>query len=1195
MPLQETGVKAEIQDIDQFMAGLKLMNLGVANLGKAIADTNQTAASSATGMKEAGNAGKFFGGVIQTALGATGNFGAVLAASAGGPVLLGAAIAGAAIKIGTDFVGSVNQAISSVEHAIQSFANFAQEGLMLAGRFNEMENAAIAVGRSYGIIDDETRAAIEVIEDAGIRYDVAASSALQLIRNQIDLANSTDLVAIAQATGIIVGADSSETMGRLTHAIATGNTAMLGYMGILVKKNDIEREAQDVFGKSIDALTQQEKMQARVNAIIKSSAGIMEVYGSAMESPTKALRSLTGREIPTLGATMMQTFIPAFKTAIDAVRGLVKAITKAMDEGGSLYPILVNLGAAASLVADAFKAASDWVFQWINDLNVDISEGAANTIELMARWGTEMIAVFAEAIVNTAASALTQAMQFVSSVLTFWMAPGSPPRIAPDIDKWGAATLTEWLKGMTKADFGVLGGIQNTLSKVLEGPEFRSISVQVAGFLGGEEALGAEFFAELETAAGDFGKEISTLVRGQIMLADATRAVEVAEQKLKASREAVSDAQLLAAKLTREYNELLREGAPPEILDAKLEEVRVAEGQIDLAKQQVKESEAAKEEAKAVAIPLKEQVELQNLLVQQLIKMREEEEKLGKAAAKTAKAAKVKAGEIGIPELGLPEAVGIGKDITNRIAEAVEAAKAALKEKLADIFKPLTTAWETSISPTLKQLREDFNEFVGIIQDAWAAFTESDTYKTIIDFWNNLPATIAESVQAFMDQEGLLAALEPFTSFIDQLIEDVTGKSISDWLIEIFQFGYDDLFLFLKNMGEVELPQWMKDIWAFGMDDVARYILGKDVVGKIESALSFGYDDLFRIMGDKIAELWPKVEAWIADAASGVAKAWNKFWDDVNSAIEKKIDDISEILLEWLEELFEDMRLGLGEFVEYWEKIWEDVKDIVNEIWKRIISDVKKLVNELRENIEREIGRIRDWLSTTWNIIKVTAIVAWDSIKSEISKKVRKIKDAIQNTIRALKSWWDAKWESFKETVATVWQGIKDALNLDELYETVVTGLESFITGVSQWISDNIKAIQGIGEAIVNGIKEGFLNLLSDLIEAGTSFIEEAINGIKEGLGIPVQDMMNELSNQMSSGIEGVMDALPDTMDMKVGLTGTGSAIAGAPLQAMVSGAGGSVSNRSSVINIGTVNVNGGMSWGEFSSGVKRAVMAALT
>lgn len=1157
MPLQETGVKAEIRDHDEFMSGLKMMNLGIQRLGKAIAATARQSGRAVPQTEKAAQASQELGKVMQGATSgltaAAGGIGTLVSAL-GGPAGLVVAIGVAVVAITSIVSGvkSMGEAISEVvSQAVNSFAQFAQQGLMLASRFREMENAAIAVGRSFGITDDATRDAISTLEDAGIRYDIAANSTLRMTRNQIDLANATDLARIAQATGIIVGEDSSATMDRLIHAISTGNTAMLGFMNITVTNNDVQREAQELFGKNVKALTAQEKTQARVNAIIKGSASVMGVYDAAMDSAGKSLRSLTGRLIPTLGAEMMKTFEPAFKTGVDAVSGLVKKLIEATKEGGALYPVLVNLGAAASLVADGFSAALKWISEWISNLNLTLSEGATTTVELMARWGVEMIAVFAEAIVNTAASALTQAMQFVASILTFWMAPGSPPRIAPHIDKWGAETLTEWFKGMTKADYSILGTIQSSLASFLDAEAMQQVSAQLAGYLGEGRALGAEFFETLTKEAGAFGKEVSLLVKQQLVLANATNALEAAERKLEESRRAISDAQTMATALTKEYNQLLKEGAPPDVLQAKLDEINAAEDQVQLAQQQAKEAGEEKAQAEAVLVPLREQAELQELLVRQLAKMHEQQAAM---AASTKGLAKElgKAGDLDAGDIVPPDVEGMGDEISNKIGEAVEAAKAMLQEKLATIFEPLTTAWETSISPTLTQLGEDFNSFVTTVQTAWDTFTSSDTYKKIVEFFSTYPQEWRDLFSGDITMPSLAQDVfsTTVTWFQDNwpLIKD-TVQTVSDaiatttqWLGNVLVSMWEVIGPSIVGMAEAMWSQISNVVMInvdvlLGVIEMGMQIITGDwegawetfgellqtywdyIVSTIENNLAFVlaiFQTDLNSVRKQWDRIWTSVKRKAVEIWNKITDSWSQLWENIRVAINTKAAEIKENINAWLEELFASMGLDLDEMKERWRTIWEDVRKIVAEVWRRIVETISERVEKVRTTIKETIADIVEWWTMTWTTVSEKAVEIWNTITTFISEQIEIIHSEIERVLTEIKTWWDVQWQLFADKVNEIWQAIKDALNLDELYQKVAEGLENFVADVGEWINTNIGRVMEIGASIINGIKEGMLGGAGDLIEAFTSIMEDGVDAAKEKLGIQSPSKVFETLGSMA-------------------------------------------------------------------------------
>lgn len=54
----------------------------------------------------------------------------------------------------------------------------------------------------------------------------------------------------------------------------------------------------------------------------------------------------------------------------------------------------------------------------------------------------------------------------IRQLFTYWFKPGSPPKILPDIDKWGAGTMQAWLDGMASVD---VKAAFDTVGKAVEG------------------------------------------------------------------------------------------------------------------------------------------------------------------------------------------------------------------------------------------------------------------------------------------------------------------------------------------------------------------------------------------------------------------------------------------------------------------------------------------------------------------------------------------------------------------------------------------------------------------------------------------------------------------------------------------------------------------------------------------------------
>jgi hypothetical protein len=849
--LEKIGVEAVVEGFSKFMSDLQKAETQYDKFTLSISDSEVS-------MKAAGSA--------------TEGLGTAAAGAAAGPAALAVAAGLAAVKIGEKLVQALGDAINAMKQ-------FTAESMQLAGGYQEMEFTALAVGRAMGLTEQEIRGGIQALNEAGIRYDVAAKTVAQFARNQIDLAYATDLARIAQATGIIVNEDSSATMERLTWAITTGNTTMLRRMGIMADNEAMEEAHAASIGKTTDALTQQEKTQARINGIIEQSASLLDVYTAAMESPTKALRSFTGRVLPEMKAAFGSFFLPAWKTAIDAISNFVEALHGAMQEGGSLYPVLVNLGAIASILADAFKGALDVVSDFISGVNSEMTGGMMALIENMLRFGVELVASFAQGIVD-GLDYLIQAMNAIGDMLSAWLAPGSPPKVAPDLVKWGVDAMAEYLRGFTKADFSVLESVQGPLKQLLSSKDFADVSADLIAALGGGE-VGAGFYDRIRSAAGEFGDEIAELARQEIALADAVRDVEDSEKRLNDARKAIEDAQGNVAALTDEYNDLLRAGASDEVLDQKLAEINAAEDAVTVAQRQATEAEAANEAAKDRVAVLQEQLDVQRKLVDQLIALNkawmpaDAAEKVGNVA----KAIKGLGGEMQALREAMPTAAQF--DISSRIGDAIEEAKKNLKAKVGDIFAPLIEKWE-EIKEKVGELKEKFEEFKEIVVNTWEKIkTKVEAVKTVLVTYFTI--TLPDAIKKLIDKlTGTFGLKKAFTKVHDYVRDFLLPK-----IKELIRDGLEKM----KSIAEDIAESWTEggDFYE-AMKSLREYIVEK-LIPIFSASVADSLVDVMLWFKDHVlipvTEAFDKLVGWIKQAVDWV--------NDLTGKLKKAIDLIGDL------------------------------------------------------------------------------------------------------------------------------------------------------------------------------------------------------------------------------------------------------------------------------------------------------------
>jgi len=771
MSNQKTGLDA-VFNTKEFQAGLQIYKQG-------LSDANSATDKTASGISGAGGAAEAAGGLFGGAL--TGG----MAAAAVGALA---------------FIAVAKKVVEVISEMVSSAKEFISESIVLASRWEELTLAAQLMGARMGLSGQDVVNLIEDLKEAGIRADVASKAIVGFSRIQLDPTLALELGKAAQNVAIFArdGEDSSEVLDRLLLGIQRLSPIMLRYAGVNVDASTAYKEFAATAGIVGRELTQVEKQQAFYNATIKDAAKFEGAYELSMQNAGKQMRTLYGREIPTLKAALGAPFQGAFLNVAKAARSVVSSFTDAISEGGRLYPMMVKLGAIADIVTGALANLATKGTEAVINFLSGLSGTFNDSIQSAFSWGFDLVLNFAQGIVDAASSVLVWAINAVSNMLTSWMSPGSPPKMLPDIVKWGVAAMTEYLKGFTSADFGILKNIQSPLKSALDlmvqagdttrkkaAEIFLGLSEDIAEALSGTGTIGDGLLDRITKEAGEFGREIAKLTEEQFNLARVTNEVAEAQERVNDAIEKQKESEKAVRGLTDEYNRLLRAGASDEVLAAQLKQINAAEDQAALAAEQKSIAEGDLEDKQSTLDLLKEQVKLQSDLVDQLLQM-------AKAAIVPAEldpaVAKGGAGGADLSELG---GLGTGLEIDTemiktKIGEAIAIAKEAMLAKWAEMWDSVKALFE-----------ERFGESIRAVQEAWENFVN-----VAAEYWYTVLKPALEDLQAWLE-ENLPAAWESLTTAIDSAV-----TWYSTYVIPILKEVWDILNLIWDLIVISFIPAW---------------------------------------------------------------------------------------------------------------------------------------------------------------------------------------------------------------------------------------------------------------------------------------------------------------------------------------------------------------------------------------------------
>ena len=439
--------------------------------------------------------------------------------------------------------------------------------------------------RDLGFDVEATSAALGILADSGV----------QGFKSGTDL-NSL-LVRLSAPTK-----KAAATMKELE--INTFDTAT----GAFLPLADIVEQFQDKLGGMTDqqrsatlGMIFNQKQANTLSLLMNGVKGEFEAGADSLRNYEDQLRSgTTAAEVAATQIDNLSGDVTLFQSAVSGVQISIfkelEPILRALVQAGTAL-----IGVIGPPLQSAFAAISPIISNVINSITNLITgfSGAANQAQ---GWGYNIAVFFANGIAS-GIGLITNVMNSISNMLASWLAPGSPPRVAPNIDKWGASTMDEWLGGFDNADFSTFNALSDEIEKALQGAVDAGDMDQEAlipALLGSRDAVAAaldelnqtgtvsdETFQNVVDAAGPAGDAVKGLLNSYLGLQQASQGVEDAQANLDKSLSDVESA----------YDQLANASTDAEE-QAALKAIETAEANRLQARTQLESAEAAEAAAK---------------------------------------------------------------------------------------------------------------------------------------------------------------------------------------------------------------------------------------------------------------------------------------------------------------------------------------------------------------------------------------------------------------------------------------------------------------------------------------------------------------------------------------------------------------------------------------------------------------------
>lgn len=240
--------------------------------------------------------------------------------------------------------------------SIKKAFDFTLEGEKIKGVENAFASLAQNAGLNAGQLESQLQAAAGGLADTTDILEASNRSIAALGENAKRL---PQVLSVARQVSTVFGKDLKDAYETLSVAIVTGNEKALKNVNVFIDLDKAVKEYAKSLGLSVESLNEQEKQQARLNAILQfSEKGFAGVDASALQT-TKALKQLqnAGKDlIDNVLVGISNAFGPAFASTLKAIAGGINLINnsiKANDSsiGGASAQISLYQSRLASLDA----------------------------------------------------------------------------------------------------------------------------------------------------------------------------------------------------------------------------------------------------------------------------------------------------------------------------------------------------------------------------------------------------------------------------------------------------------------------------------------------------------------------------------------------------------------------------------------------------------------------------------------------------------------------------------------------------------------------------------------------------------------------------------------------------------------------------------------------------------------------------
>lgn len=325
---------------------------------------------------------------------------------------------------------AITATMAGVTVAMGKFAKEASSALSIEESFNRLSKQAGVAGDD--IISKLKEVSAGTVNNADLMLSANRAMSLGVAKNMEDF---TTLMEIARLKGREMGLTTTQAFNDIVTGIGRASPMILDNLGITIKAGEAQTMYAQTLGKTADQLTESEKKQALLNAVMTQGAKDVEQAGELQLTAKEKMEALTAswdNFKVTIGATVLTGLTPFIErmTAFandPKVQARMQAITASVVEFGVTW---------LPVVIDTLNAFIDTIKFWTDGI-----VGAIQMIDKMIEKVRQLSNILKESSIGGSAN-----FQYISA----------PGRFTPSGGDVGKGSFMDRLMGFDNG--GVVGG-----------------------------------------------------------------------------------------------------------------------------------------------------------------------------------------------------------------------------------------------------------------------------------------------------------------------------------------------------------------------------------------------------------------------------------------------------------------------------------------------------------------------------------------------------------------------------------------------------------------------------------------------------------------------------------------------------------------------------------------------------------------